>query len=43
MQQDIEIPPRILPSFRRKLNQPNFSKDTIEEITFLIGTKKGTL
>ena len=29
------------PSFRgRKLNQPNFAKDSIEEITFLIGNKK---
>jgi hypothetical protein len=32
------------PSFRgRKLNQPNFSKDTIEEITFNWKQKKGTL
>ncbi|MFT5252246.1 MAG: NADH dehydrogenase [ubiquinone] 1 alpha subcomplex assembly factor 1 [Flavobacteriales bacterium] len=40
--QDIEIPLKdFYPSFRgRKLNQPNFSKDTIEEITFLIGNKK---
>jgi hypothetical protein len=29
------------PSFRgRKLDQPNFSDDYIEEITFLIGNKK---
>ena len=29
------------PSFRgRRLNQPNFSNDYIEEITFLIGNKK---
>lgn len=29
------------PSFRgRRLNQPNFAKDSIEEITFLIGNKK---
>lgn len=29
------------PSFRgRRLDQPNFSKDYIEEITFLIGNKK---
>ena len=40
--QEIEIPLRdFYPSFRgRKLNQPNFSKDTLEEITFLIGNKK---
>lgn len=40
--QDIEIPLQdFYPSFRgRKLNQPNFSKDTIEEVTFLIGNKK---
>lgn len=40
--QDIEIPLQDLyPSFRgRKLNQANFSKETIEEITFLIGNKK---
>jgi NADH dehydrogenase [ubiquinone] 1 alpha subcomplex assembly factor 1 len=29
------------PSFRgRRLNQPNFSNDSIEELTFLIGNKK---
>jgi hypothetical protein len=29
------------PSFRgRRLNQPNFTGDVIEEITFLIGNKK---
>jgi hypothetical protein len=40
--QEIEIPLKdFYPSFRgRKLNQPNFSKDAIEEITFLIGNKK---
>lgn len=40
--QDIEIPLQDLyPSFRgRKLNQANFSKETIQEITFLIGNKK---
>lgn len=40
--EEIEIPLRdFYPSFRgRKLNQPNFSKDTLEEITFLIGNKK---
>jgi NADH dehydrogenase [ubiquinone] 1 alpha subcomplex assembly factor 1 len=40
--QEIEIPLKdMYPSFRgRKLNQPNFSKDSIEEITFLIGNKK---
>ena len=40
--QEIEIALKdFYPSFRgRKLNQPNFSKDAIEEITFLIGNKK---
>jgi hypothetical protein len=40
--QQIEIPLKdMYPSFRgRKLAQPNFSKDYIEEITFLIGNKK---
>jgi hypothetical protein len=40
--QEIEIPLKnFYPSFRgRKLNQPNFSQDTLEEITFLIGNKK---
>lgn len=40
--QEIEIPLNdMYPSFRgRRLNQPNFSNDYIEEITFLIGNKK---
>jgi NADH dehydrogenase [ubiquinone] 1 alpha subcomplex assembly factor 1 len=40
--QEIEIPLKnMYPSFRgRKLNQPNFSEDSIEEITFLIGNSK---
>ncbi|WP_372769937.1 CIA30 family protein [Lutibacter sp.] len=40
--QEIEIPLKdMYPSFRgRRLDQPNFSKDYIEEITFLIGNKK---
>lgn len=40
--QDIEIALEdFYPSFRgRKLTQPNFSKDTLEEVTFLIGNKK---
>lgn len=40
--QEIEIPLKdMYPSFRgRKLDQPNFSNDYIEEITFLIGNKK---
>lgn len=40
--QEIEIPLKsMFPSFRgRKLDRPNFSKDNIEEITFLIGNKK---
>ena len=40
--QEIEIPINdMYPSFRgRKLNQPNFSNDYIEEIGFLIGNKK---
>jgi len=40
--QEIEIPLKdIYPSFRgRKLDQPNFSNDYIEEIGFLIGNKK---
>ncbi|MDB4105478.1 CIA30 family protein [Salibacteraceae bacterium] len=40
--QEIEIPLKeMYPSFRgRKLDQPNFSDDYIEEITFLIGNKK---
>ena len=39
--QEIEIPLKdMYPSFRgRKLDQPNFSKDYIEEIAFLIGNK----
>ena len=39
--QEIEIPLKdMYPSFRgRKLEQPNFSNDTFEEITFLIGNK----
>ena len=40
--QEIVIPLKdMFPSFRgRKLDQPNFSKDYIEEIAFLIGNKK---
>lgn len=40
--QEIEIPVKdMYPSFRgRKLDQPNFSNDYIEEIGFLIGNKK---
>jgi NADH dehydrogenase [ubiquinone] 1 alpha subcomplex assembly factor 1 len=40
--QEIEIPLKdMYPSFRgRKLDQPNFSNDNIEEIGFLIGNKK---
>lgn len=40
--QEIEIPIKdMYPSFRgRKLDQPNFSNDYIEEIGFLIGNKK---
>lgn len=40
--QTIEIPLKdMYPSFRgRRLNQPNFSGDQIEEVTFLIGNKK---
>jgi hypothetical protein len=40
--QEIEIPLKnFYPSFRgRRLNQPNFSQDSLEEITFLIGNKK---
>ncbi len=40
--QEIEIPLKeMYPSFRgRRLNQPKFSHDYIEEITFLIGNKK---
>jgi NADH dehydrogenase [ubiquinone] 1 alpha subcomplex assembly factor 1 len=40
--QEIEIPLKdMYPSFRgRKLNLPNFSHDSIEEIVFLIGNKK---
>ena len=40
--QEIEIPLKdMYPSFRgRKLDQPNFSNDYIEEIGFLIGNKK---
>jgi hypothetical protein len=40
--EEIVIPLKdMYPSFRgRKLNQPNFSKDSIEEITLLIGNKK---
>lgn len=40
--QEIEILLKdMYPSFRgRKLDQPNFSSDRIEEITFLIGNKK---
>ena len=40
--QEIEIPLKdMYPSFRgRRLNQPNFSSDFIEEVAFLIGNKK---
>jgi hypothetical protein len=40
--QEIRIPLKeMYPSFRgRRLNQPNFSNDYIEEITFLVGNKK---
>jgi len=40
--QEIEIPLKdMYPSFRgRTIDQPNFSNDYIEEITFLIGNKK---
>ena len=40
--QEIEIPLKdMYPSFRgRRINQPNFSGDYIEEIRFLIGNKK---
>lgn len=40
--QDIEIRLKdMYPSFRgRKLDQPNFAKEYIEEVTFLIGNKK---
>jgi NADH dehydrogenase [ubiquinone] 1 alpha subcomplex assembly factor 1 len=40
--QEIEIPlAEMYPSFRgRKLDLPNFSHGTIEELTFLIGNKK---
>ena len=40
--QEIEIPLKdMYPSFRgRRLNQPNFSHEYIEEITFLIGNEK---
>lgn len=40
--QEIIIPLKdMYPSFRgRKLNQPNFDHDTIDEIAFLIGNKK---
>jgi NADH dehydrogenase [ubiquinone] 1 alpha subcomplex assembly factor 1 len=40
--QEIVIPlGDMYPSFRgRRLNQPNFSNDSIEELTFLIGNKK---
>ncbi len=40
--QEIEIPLKeMYPSFRgRKLNSPNFSHESIEEIVFLIGNKK---
>ena len=40
--QEIEIPLKdMVPSFRgRKLDQPNFSHGSIEEIAFLIGNKK---
>jgi hypothetical protein len=40
--QEIEIPLKeMYPSFRgRKLDQPNFSSNSFEEVTFLIGNKK---
>lgn len=40
--QEIQIPlQEMYPSFRgRKLDQPNFSSDHVEEIAFLIGNKK---
>ncbi len=40
--QEIEVPlSEMYPSFRgRKLNSPNFSHESIEEITFLIANKK---
>ncbi|MEP1033613.1 CIA30 family protein [Ekhidna sp.] len=40
--EEIEIPlSEMYPSFRgRALNSPNFSHDTIREVTFLIGNKK---
>jgi len=40
--QEIEIPLKeMYPSFRgRRLNMPNFSQGSIEEIAFLIGNKK---
>jgi NADH dehydrogenase [ubiquinone] 1 alpha subcomplex assembly factor 1 len=40
--QEIEIPLKdMYPSFRgRKLDRPNFSHDSIEEVVFLIGNKK---
>ena len=40
--QTVEIAlPDMYPSFRgRRLNQPNFNNDSIEEIAFLIGNKK---
>ena len=39
---EVKIPLKeMYPSFRgRRLNQPNFSNDYIEEITFLVGNKK---
>jgi len=39
--EEIQIPLKdMYPSFRgRKLNQPNFAKDNIQEIAFLIGNK----
>ncbi len=40
--EEVEIPlGEMIPAFRgRKLNQPNFSHNQIEEIAFLIGNKK---
>jgi hypothetical protein len=40
--EDIELPLKdMVPSFRgRRLDQPNFAHETIEEISFLIGNKK---
>ena len=40
--EEIEIPlEKMIPAFRgRKLNQPNFSHNQIEEVAFLIGNKK---